>query len=290
MSYLLHPEMFGQVPLQGERIAGLIDEQADDIALQHHFMDPNTETKEPSLTVAIRTLNEADSLQKLLVDIGRQSFDGEVEIIVVDNESTDDTAGVAKEFGANVVTLPRDDFTYPRSMNLAMDAASHDAVFLTVGHANLSNTQTWRGGLRHFQVVNQGGAFAGTLPNTSASWIDKWVIASTAPLFKEPREVSKVGIGVLGATNAIVSKRAWLDVDRFDEAYESGGEDTALAKKMLAAGYHIVREPLLAVHHSHDLGTFDSAKQWMHWWRTVYSPGKLDKSALAARRPDIDFS
>lgn len=56
--------------------------------------------------------------------------------MVVGNEAADHTRAIAKDYGAEVVTLPRGEFTYPRSMNLAMQAASHDAVFLTVAHTN----------------------------------------------------------------------------------------------------------------------------------------------------------
>ena len=94
-------------------------------------------------------------------------------------------------------------------------------------------------------------------------------------------------MGVLAATGAMISRVAWEELGRFDESYETGGEDTALAAKMLANGYDVIREPALTVHHSHGLGVIDSIKQLHGWQQTLKSPRRLDKDELLARRPDL---
>jgi glycosyltransferase involved in cell wall biosynthesis len=92
----------------------------------------------PSISVVVRAYNEAAKLEKLLEDIRRQHYGSELEVVVVDNASSDRTAEVVERFGARLVTLPKGEFTYPKSMNLAMHAASNEVVFLTVAHARLS--------------------------------------------------------------------------------------------------------------------------------------------------------
>lgn len=61
-----------------------------------------------TVTVIIPVLNAAASLRKVLQALSGQSYPQElVEIIVVDNGSTDQTIQVAKQFGANVLFEPK---------------------------------------------------------------------------------------------------------------------------------------------------------------------------------------
>jgi hypothetical protein len=73
-----------------------------------------------------------------------------------------------------LVTLPKGEFTYPKSMNLAMEAASNEVVFLTVAHARLSSVYNLHAGARHF-AKNAGvaGVFGKVLPNEGASYIER---------------------------------------------------------------------------------------------------------------------
>ncbi len=55
------------------------------------------------ISVVIPALNEESSLPDCLESLKNQDYKGEYEIIVADNGSTDNTAGIAKGFGAEVV-------------------------------------------------------------------------------------------------------------------------------------------------------------------------------------------
>jgi glycosyltransferase involved in cell wall biosynthesis len=61
-----------------------------------------------NIAIIIPALNEAQSLPRLLAAIAEVSTDlGHAQIIVVDNGSTDETAEVAREGGAQVIDEPR---------------------------------------------------------------------------------------------------------------------------------------------------------------------------------------
>lgn len=279
MNHLLHPELIQNIPIVGEHAAEALDRRVGELAMDDLSLDPR-------ITVGIRTFNEAPKLELLLQDVAKQAVGSEVEVIVVDNESTDHTKDVVKEYGAELVTLPKGAFTYPYSMNLAMEAASHDAVFLTVAHAQLSSTHTLHAGARHF---TQGDALAGVygmeLSAPNASQTDNWMrTANALELFRSARRIHRAGMAVMGATGAIFSKEVWQELGRFDERYETGGEDTALARNMLKAGYGIVKEPAMAVHHAHGLNPTKTAREMLHYMRTVRGPQAMQRGLLSRRQ------
>lgn len=93
----------------------------------------NTLTTAP-ISVVIRNLNESDSLRKVLQALKAQSRIP-AEIIVVDNESTDDSKEVANEYGARIVSLPREAFTYGRALNVGIREASQPFVLNLSAHS-----------------------------------------------------------------------------------------------------------------------------------------------------------
>jgi GT2 family glycosyltransferase len=280
--YLLHPELLEAVPFGNSRTAKLLNQRINDTLVDDPSSDPN-------VSLVVRAFNEAAKLEKLFEDIDKQLYSGEVQVIVVDNCSRDRSAEVAKCYGAEVVTLPRSEFTYPRSMNVGVEVASNDLVFLTVAHARLSNTHNLHAAARHFNRNDKtAGAFGTCLPSEGASYLERWAAAGEPTLFlaRPAGPVQKCGLGALGATGAMISKRVWAQLGGFDERYEGGGEDTALAETMLKAGYTIIQEPAMTVHHSHGLGLKDSVKQYLHQIATR-APTEFDEQRLMARRPDL---
>jgi glycosyltransferase involved in cell wall biosynthesis len=69
-------------------------------------MHDSENTERPALSVIIPAYNEANYLPRTLEAVHRamEQVDGVVEIIVSDNLSTDNTAAIAREYGARVVT------------------------------------------------------------------------------------------------------------------------------------------------------------------------------------------
>ena len=261
--YWLHPDLVGSVlfgnPLTGRLLSQRISETLVD--------DP---TSDPNVTVVVRSYNEATKLAQLFNDVQNQVFSSEVELVVVDNGSSDRTPQVAKYYGAKLVTLPQDNFTYPKSLNLGMEAADNDLVFVTVAHARLTSFHTLHAGARHFSKNDDtAGAFGTVLPNEGASSVEKWAAAVNLCFARPARRIKWAGPGALGATGAMIAKPVWQELGGFDERYEAGGEDTALANLMLKNGYGVVQEPALTVHHSHGLGLGDSIKQLVHQLQVV---------------------
>lgn len=281
--YLLHPNLIGLIPLGDSLTTRLLNRRIDETLTD----DP---AKDPRLSVVIRVFNEAAKLEKLFEDIDEQQYASEIEVIVVDNGSSDRSPEVAKHYGAELVRLAQSDFTYPKSLNLGVEAASHAVVFVTVAHVRLSSGYNLHAGARHFgKSKDVAGAYGVVLPNEGASFVERWgaLTGMNQWLARAARPARRTGPGLLSATGAMISKAAWQELGGFDNRYQAGGEDTALGKLMLKSGYRIIQEPALTVHHSHGLGLKDSVKQGIHQLQILGEPKEFDKKKLLARRPDL---
>jgi len=286
---LLYPRLIRSTPLVGESAEKAMRERVQEV-VQDLEQDEKNNTNKFKISIVIRTLNEIDDLRRILDDIDQQKSIAQTEVIVVDNESTDGTPELAKKYGAKIISLAREGFTYPRSMNLGVEAASNDLVFLTVGHVGFSNRYLLAGAARHFENEKVGGVFAFSLLGENASKTEKLLKARAVKSHLKPAfKIRKASMGVLGATGCMFSKEVWNSLGKFDESYEIGGEDLALAKKMLENGYDIVEDPVASVHHSHGLGPINYARQVARWFKSTH-PNTIDLKELRKGRPDRNFS
>ncbi len=84
----------------------------------------------------VRVRDEAAALDRCLALIGAQTGVGSApELIVVDNESADDSAAVARRHGAQVVRISRERFTFGRALNLGASVAHSSLLVALSAHA-----------------------------------------------------------------------------------------------------------------------------------------------------------
>ena len=84
-------------------------------------------------SLVIRAFNEEHSIGRLLQGVRRQTLQ-DVEIILVDSGSTDATPAIASQYGAKIVHIPPVEFTFGRSLNLGLAAATSDLVAIASAH------------------------------------------------------------------------------------------------------------------------------------------------------------
>lgn len=236
-----------------------------------------------AISVVIRSCNEIEDLNKLMTAIADQDYDGLVEIVVVDNESTDGTAKLAKKLGAKVINIPKDEFTFPKSMNLGVLNASHEVVVLTVAHA-LPVSKNWlSSAAKYFEDENVAGVFAHCLPakKKTLAEILFYYPNYLFDLVSSPKLIKKVSMGVMGATNCVIRKSLW-EKEHFDETFELGGEDGKWTAWVLNQGYKIVMDVKFTVYHSHYLGFKGLLKQ-VKYWSMISQNQKFDRKALDFR-------
>jgi len=87
------------------------------------------------VSVLIRVLNEEHALRRLFECLRIQKLDRPFEVVVIDNESDDGSAKVARAMGARVFTFPRSLFGYGRAINVGTKLCRGDLIVLLSAHS-----------------------------------------------------------------------------------------------------------------------------------------------------------
>lgn len=231
-----------------------------------------------NIDIVIRAYNEAESVKRLLEFLGRHEHQ---HIIVVNNGSTDDTENVAHRFGAKVVHLAQNDFSYPKSSNLGIAAGSSPFIALISAHA-LPKYNDWASiSTNHFDDAKVAGVYGPVLPFADSPLLEK--ILSLPNHFRKTSNITLPRIGILGATNCIIRRDLW-EQHPFDVRYGAGAEDYEWAKWALSKGYKIIFEPRFAAHHSHYLNLKQTIQQQLLWRSLMKLPRPFNKKELDFRK------
>lgn len=94
-----------------------------------------SEPTQSLVSVLVRVRNEEHALRRLFECLRVQKLGRPFEVVVIDNESDDGSAKVAREMGARVFTLPRSLFGYGRAINVGVKLCRGDLIVLLSAHA-----------------------------------------------------------------------------------------------------------------------------------------------------------
>lgn len=175
--------------------------------------------------------NRRDLLQTLLANLAEQTrpFD---EIIVVDNGSTDDSAGVAGQAGANVIRLDRN-LGFAPAVNRGIEAAQADWIAILNNDVTLA--PDWLATLLAATEKEQAWFATGkTLSAGDPSRIDGTFDAISrgacacrcgsgkpdGPFWNQPRRIRMAPM-----TAALFRRRLFEEIGSLDESFESYLED-----------------------------------------------------------------
>ena len=84
-------------------------------------------------SLVVRAYNEEEHIGHLLEGVRHQTVQ-DVQVILVDSGSTDATSAIAAQYGAELVHIPPVDFTFGRSLNLGLAAATCELVAVASAH------------------------------------------------------------------------------------------------------------------------------------------------------------
>jgi len=198
----------------------------------------------PRCSIIIRAYNEAAHIGRLIEGIARQTLQG-AEIILVDSGSTDDTAAIARRHGARVVSIAPEDFTFGRSLNLGLAAASADLAVIASAHVYPVYPDWLERLLGPLQDPRVALTYGRQVGGETTRFSEQQVFARWFPETSNPAQDHPF----CNNANAAVRRALW-EQQPYDESL-TGLEDLAWAKWALAQGHRIAYSAEAEVVHLH---------------------------------------
>jgi glycosyltransferase involved in cell wall biosynthesis len=180
-------------------------------------------------SVVVPAYNEAAYLGRALDSLQRQDYDGEYEIIVVDNNSTDDTAAIAARPGVRVVSEPQQGVCAARQRGA--DCARGEIIIST--DADTTQPRHWLRTIdARFAASNQIVAVAGPCRYQNPSW---WAKAYPTLLFGLVTVIYVLTgfVFYVSATNIAVRRSAFPG---YDLKLTQGGDELDLLRRLRRRG------------------------------------------------------
>ena len=206
-------------------------------------------------SIIIRTFNEERFLRYLLSGLRKQTIH-DIEIIVVDSGSTDRTLAIAAEFGAKIIHISPAEFSFGRSLNLGIQAATREWVLIASAHVFPVFPDWIEKLLQPFadpMIALTYGKQRGTGPEFVAAGIPDTTKFSEQEIFNRwfpniPND--KQDHPFCNNANAAIRRSLW-EKNKYDESL-TGLEDLAWAKHAIANGYKIAYVPAAEIIHIHN--------------------------------------
>jgi glycosyltransferase involved in cell wall biosynthesis len=198
----------------------------------------------PSLSFVIPVRNDALNLDRCLASIKRNEGADDLEIVVVDNGSEDDSRTVAMRHGARVLRLPGLRVSELRNRGVAASRASVIA-FIDADH---EIAPFWiAAALSRLEEPGVGAVGAPYSPPPDGTWVQR--VYDRLRQHGELRDVEWLGSG-----NLAVRRDVFEALGGFDSTLEAS-EDVDFCTRLRRAGFRIVADPSLESIHFGDPAT-----------------------------------
>lgn len=227
------------------------------------------------ISVIVRTLNEEKYLDELLRAIAGQDLDSDrdLEIVIVDSGSTDETLGIAERHQCRVTHICPEDFTFGRSLNRGAEFALGDILVFVSGHCVPANTDWLRHLIAPLQAEQAVYSYGRQIGRDTTKFSEVQVFQKYFP--GQSRMLR--GEFFCNNANAALIRSIWKD-HPFDEEI-LGLEDMELAKRLVAGGRNIAYVASAPVYHIHD-----------ETWRQTERRYEREAIALQRIMPDVHVS
>lgn len=187
--------------------------------------------KLPKISVVIPAYNEALMLPLCLQAVTSQDYMGEVEVIVVDNCSTDATAKIARSFNAKVIKETKRGVVYARIAGFK--AAKHEIIAST--DADTIVPYDWLIQIEKALRNKKYAGVVGTYTLYNVNTLSKKIVKLLVPVFRTGDRL--LGAHFAGA-NFAVRKAAYEEIGGFDTKFVTG-EDLDLSYRLRKKGYKL---------------------------------------------------
>ena len=228
-------------------------------------------------SVVIPAYNAAHVIHVQLTALRDQVSAASFEIVVADNGSTDDLAGVTDAWRHDLPALRVVDASHRKGVSAARNAgiaAAHtDRILLCDADDEVSPgwVDAMSRGLDTATLVS-GPVETARLSGSSAAWVP--IEARTKDLF----EVWGVRYGI--GCNVGLRREVWEEVNGFDETFPAGAEEIDFAWRAADLGHHFVYVPEALLHYRIRTDLRGVLRQ-------QYNSGRGTSTLYAKHRPSV---
>ncbi len=198
----------------------------------------------PSCSIVIRAYNEEQHLGKLLQGLRQQTIP-DAEVILVDSGSTDQTPLIGHRFGAKVLSISPQEFTFGRSLNLGIAHAEGEWIVIASAHVYPLYPDWLERLLAPFQDRQIALAYGKQRGNASSKYAERQIFQQWYPDQSNYRQTHPF----CNNANAAIRRSLWEE-HPYDETL-SGLEDLAWAKWAVEQGYFLAYVAEAEVIHVH---------------------------------------
>lgn len=205
----------------------------------------NGVVKTPGCSIVIRCFNEEEHIGRLLDGIMHQTM-GEVEIIIVDSGSTDETLAIASRYPVKILTVAPEEFSFGHALNVGCRAARNELIVIASAHVY----PVYKDWLERLvapmddpQVALVYGRQRGDerTKYSERQIFAKWFSDESNPYQNHP---------FCNNANAAIRRSLWSRLS-YDETL-TGLEDIDWAKRAMQLGYKVIYAADAQVVHVHD--------------------------------------
>lgn len=215
-------------------------------------------------SIVVRAYNEERHIARLLEGILRQTV-RQAEIVLVDSGSTDATLAIASRYPVRILTIPPDEFTFGRSLNLGCRQAAADLIVVASAHVFPVYPDWLERLLAPFEDPQVGLTYGRQSGTSDSRYSERQQLAKMFPSESAKRQDHPL----CNNANAAIRRELWVRRP-YDEAL-SGLEDLDWASWMMQQGFaisYVAEAEVVHVHH-------ESARQLYNRYR---------REAMALRR------
>jgi glycosyltransferase involved in cell wall biosynthesis len=201
---------------------------------------------QPTIGVVVRTLNEAELIGTCLETLAAQRGGFDLDVLVVDSGSSDDTIAIARAHGARILEIDSTDFDYSKSLNIGFENVRGDVLVSLSAHAIPTDEHWLEVMVAALADERVAGVSARQVPWPGAPWQE---VHRLGHQFPEDRRAYAAGDEEIVFSNAASAIRR--SVWREEPFALPASEDLEWAQRVVRAGWAVVYEPAATVLHSH---------------------------------------
>jgi GT2 family glycosyltransferase len=212
----------------------------------------------PAVSVVVPVYNGARTIAACLDAIGRQDYQGEREVVVVDNGSTDDSWSICSRYSfARLIKCATRGPAAARNAGIA--ATRHEIIAFT--DSDCIPSPGWLSGLIATWSPDLA-AVGGRLVSAGSGKVEDVVAAISF----DQHDANTGALPYVITANCLFRRTALAGVGGFDEFFPiAGGEDTDLGWRLVQAGERFAYAPGALCLHNHPARLIDLVSQRMRY-------------------------